>query len=62
MGKVVNLRTARKQAAREADRAAAGINAARHGLTKAERARQKTEAEKAARNLDGHRREPHDPS
>jgi hypothetical protein len=62
MGEVVNLRSARKQAARKAARAAADANAARHGLTKAERNRQATEANEAARKLDGHRRETDAPS
>jgi phage protein D len=58
MAKVVNLRTVRKQAARAAARAEAEANAAKHGRTKAERALQKAEAEKAARDLDAHRRDP----
>ncbi|MFN4192280.1 MAG: DUF4169 family protein [Tabrizicola sp.] len=57
MGEVVNLRTAKKQAARKAARAEADANAAMHGRTKAERALQKARADKAARDLDGHRRE-----
>jgi hypothetical protein len=57
MAEVVNLRSARKQAARKAARAAADLNAAKHGLTKAERDIAKARAEKAAKALDGHRRE-----
>ncbi|MFN4201990.1 MAG: DUF4169 family protein [Tabrizicola sp.] len=57
MGEVVNLRTARKQAARKAARAEADANAAMHGRTEAERALQKARADKAARDHDGHRRE-----
>ncbi len=58
MSEVVNLRTARKQAAREADRAKAAGKAARHGEGKAARARREAEAEKAAAHLDGHRLDP----
>jgi hypothetical protein len=58
MTEVVNLRTARKQKARADARAAAATNAAKHGLSKADRALQQAKAEQAARRLDGHRREP----
>lgn len=57
MGEVVNLRTAKKQAARKAASSAADANAAKHGRTKVERDLQKARAEKAARELDGHKRE-----
>jgi hypothetical protein len=57
MGEVVNLRTAKKQAARKAARSVADANAAKHGRTKAERDLEKARAEKAARELDGHKRE-----
>ena len=57
MAEIVNLRTRRKQAARDAARQAGTEAAARHGLTRAERTRQQAEAEAAARHLDGHRRE-----
>ena len=57
MAEVVNLRTAKKQAPRKAARSAADVNAAKHGRTKAEREMEKARAEKAARELDGHRRE-----
>ena len=57
MGEVVNLRTAKKQAARKAARAAGDAQAAKHGRTKAERALERARAEKAARDLDGHRRD-----
>jgi hypothetical protein len=56
--KVINLRTRRKQAARAADRLAASANAARHGRTRAEASLEEARADKAARDLDGHRREP----
>ena len=57
MGEVVNLRTAKKQAARKAARSVSDVNAAKHGRTKAEREREKSRVEKAARELDGHKRE-----
>ncbi len=57
MGEVVNLRTAKKQAARKAARSVADVNAAKHGRTKAERELEKARAEKAVRGLDGHKRE-----
>jgi hypothetical protein len=57
MAEIVNLRTARKQKAREDARALAAANAARHGQGKAARALQQAEADKAARLLDGHRLE-----
>jgi hypothetical protein len=58
MGEVVNLRTAKKQAARKAARVKGDENAAKFGLTRGERALQKSQAEKSARDLDGHKREP----
>ena len=58
MAEIVNLRTAKKQAARKAARVKGDENSAKFGLTKAERARQKAEADKAARDLSGHKREP----
>ncbi|WP_128513721.1 DUF4169 family protein [Tabrizicola thermarum] len=57
MSEIVNLRTVKKQAARKAARAAADVNAAKHGRTRAERDLEKTRAEKAARDLDAHKRE-----
>ena len=58
MVQVINLRTRRKQAAREAARAASAVSAARHGRPAAERALEEARAEKAARDLDAHRRQP----
>ncbi len=57
MAEVVNLRTAKKQAARKAARAAGDVQAAKHGRTKAEKALAEARAEKAARDLEAHRRE-----
>ncbi|MFN4157542.1 MAG: DUF4169 family protein [Gemmobacter sp.] len=54
---IVNLRARRKAAAREAARAQADANAAKFGLTAAERDRQKAEADRAAQALEAHRRE-----
>lgn len=57
MAKVVNLRTAKKQAARKAARSQADANAAKFGRTKAERDLEKARAEQAAKALDAHKRE-----
>lgn len=57
MAEIVNLRVVKQQAARKAARAASDENAAKHGRTKAERALEQARAEKAARDLDGHRRD-----
>lgn len=53
---IVNLRTVKKQRARAERRAQGDGKAARSGLTKAERDLARARAEKAARDLDGHRR------
>lgn len=55
MAEIINLRTARKQAARAADRQKGAQNAALHGRSLAEKTREAEEAKKAARHLDGHR-------
>jgi phage protein D len=57
MAEVINLRTAKKQAARKAARSLADANAAKHGRSKAERELEKARAEKASRSLDGHKRQ-----
>ncbi|HPB22171.1 MAG TPA: DUF4169 family protein [Novosphingobium sp.] len=57
MAEVINLRLARKAKARASAARAADENRARHGLTKAVRARQSSEAERAAKLIDGARRE-----
>lgn len=54
-GEIVNLRRARKQRARTADRAEAAANAARHGAGKAGRALAQAEADRLRRTLDGAR-------
>ena len=57
MAEIVNLRQVKKQAARKAARAKGDENAAKFGQSKAERELQQAKAAKAARDLDGHRRE-----
>ncbi|PTE16086.1 DUF4169 family protein [Pseudogemmobacter blasticus] len=57
MAEIVNLRSAKKQAARKAARAKGDENAAKFGRSKAERELEKARAEKAARDHDGHRRD-----
>ncbi|RCW89018.1 DUF4169 family protein [Paracoccus lutimaris] len=56
-GKVINLRAARKSAARDAARAAGDANAAKFGRSKAQKRVEKADADRAARHLDGHRRD-----
>ena len=60
MAEIVNLRLARKAAARRSKEAEAAANRLAHGRTRAEREATRTEAERAARLLDGARREGHD--
>ena len=55
MTKVTNLNRFRKQKARDDKRAEADANAVKHGRTKAQKSLEDARAEKAARNLDGHR-------
>jgi hypothetical protein len=56
-GKLVNLRQKRKQIGRSEKRKAADLNAALHGRSKAEKNLQQAQALKAARVLDGHKRD-----
>ena len=53
MAEVVNLRLARKAKARAEADAAAATNRAKHGRTKADKARVKAETGRAARELVG---------
>jgi hypothetical protein len=62
VAEIVNLRRRRRQAARDAARREGNVNAARHGRTKAETALTEARAEKAARDLEAHRREPEPPA
>ena len=57
MTNVTNLNRFRKQKARDEKRAEADANAVKHGRTKAQKSLEDARAEKAARNLDGHRRD-----
>ena len=57
MAEIINLRQAKKQAARKAARAQGDANAAKHGRTRAERDLERAQADKAARDLDGHKRD-----
>jgi len=56
-GKLVNLRQKRKQTERDTKRKAADQNAALHGRTRAEKTLQHAQTVKAARALDGHKRD-----
>ncbi|CAM4138730.1 Amidase [Novosphingobium lubricantis] len=56
-GVVVNLRQARKARLRVEKETIAQANRAKFGRTKGEKARDKAEAERAARTVDGARRE-----
>lgn len=60
MGEVVNLRQARKAAARRTREAEAAANRLAHGRTRAEREATKAEKERAVRLLDGARRDGND--
>lgn len=57
MPEPINLNKARKARAKSGKRAQADANAVKFGRTKAEKARDRIEAEKAKRDLDGHERE-----
>ena len=60
MGEIVNLRKARKAAARRQDAARAAENRRAHGRSKAERKLEEARADKARRELDAHRIETED--
>ncbi len=57
MGDVVNLKAVRKAKAREDRETQAQANRAKFGRTKAEKTRDKSDADRAARLLDGARRD-----
>ena len=57
MSKIINLRQKRKQIERGSKRKQADQNAALHGRTKAEKTLQQAQVVKAARTLDGHKRD-----
>ena len=57
MADIINLRTIRKQKARADKAQRAEQNRALHGRTKAEKLKQAAEKDRAARHIDGHKRE-----
>lgn len=57
MGEIVNLNRARKARDKAADKAVAVANRAAHGRTKSEREKAEAERDRAARLLDGAKRE-----
>lgn len=57
MSNLINLNKARKARAKTRKRAEADENAVRHGRTKAQKTLDKANADKANRDLDGHRTE-----
>ena len=60
MGEIVNLRKARKRAARQREDKRAAANRVKHGRTKAERTLQAARSEKQRRLIDAHEIEPGD--
>ena len=58
MAEVINLRQARKAAARQADRLAGDAAAMKSGRTKAQKRLDAAQAAKAKADLDGKKREP----
>ncbi len=60
MAEIINLRLARKARERAARETEAQANRARHGRTRAEREVKSLDAARAARKLDGARRETED--
>lgn len=57
MGEIVNLNRARKARDKAADKAVASANRVAHGQTKAQRQLTQAERDRAARLLDGAKRE-----
>ncbi len=57
MADVINLRLVRKAAARDKAAQQAALNRAQHGRKAAERHQERAEAKRAARKLDGHKRD-----
>ena len=57
MGDVINLRQERKRRARDAKAAEAAKNRVKHGLTKGEKSKNKLENDRAAQQLDDHRKD-----
>jgi len=57
MARVVSLKTVRKQKARAEKRQRGDQNAARHGVSKAQKSLDHAREDKARRDLDGHKTE-----
>jgi len=57
MAEIVNLNRFRKQAARAGAKAAADVNAAKFGRTKAQKALEEAQAAKARAALEAHKRD-----
>ena len=57
MSQIINLRTRRKQAARDEARAKGAEQAARHGVSTAQKTLDAARADKARRDLDAHKLE-----
>ncbi|MFV2052947.1 DUF4169 family protein [Aliiroseovarius sp. YM-037] len=57
MSQPINLNRARKDRARQAARVRAEENAIKFGRTKEQRAQEKSEADKARRHIEDHRRD-----
>jgi hypothetical protein len=57
-GQPINLNRARKERARKDAKARGDENAARFGRTKTEKALERAKADKADKDLSGHKREP----
>lgn len=60
MGQLINLNRARKAREKAQAKDNAVANRAAHGRTRSEKALEKARSEKAARDLDQHRRDPAD--
>lgn len=58
MVRPVNLNRYRKQKARAADKARADENAARSGRSRLDKDQDRAQADKASRDLDGHKQDP----
>ncbi len=57
MSNVINLNQARKAKSRDNKRQQADVNAVKFGRTKSQKTLEKKQAEKSARELDGHKPE-----
>lgn len=58
MSDVVNLNKARKARDRAADKADAAVKRAKHGRSKVQRTAEEAAADRSARDLDAHKRDP----